>query len=247
MDNKEAIVIKNLNKTFFLEQKGTSIWSKIKNVIAPSSVTLEALKNVNLTVQKGESVGIIGKNGSGKSTLLKIIIGAMLPNKGSHVNVDGRVLRLALGMGLDPNLSARDNIYLNGAILGLSFKKIGENFDKIIAFSELEKFVDTPIRFYSSGMTSRLSFAIALHADADIFLIDEFFADVGDQAFREKAKRAFNNVLKGKTILHVSHTMDLIKTLCDRVILIDKGNAKSYSDMDEAIESYSRINTIAKS
>lgn len=238
-----CIDIKNLNKTFYIAHKGMSFKDKIFSIFSnKNSTVVHALKDINLQVQPGEFLGIIGRNGSGKSTLLKIIIGAINPDKGSHIKTDGKIIRLALGMGFDPNLTARDNIYLNGTILGLSFKKIGQKFDEIIDFADLEKFEDTPIKFFSSGMKSKLSFAIAMHAEADIFLIDEFFADVGDEAFKDKSQKAFEeNILKGKTIIHVSHSMDIIEKHCDRVMVLNKGEAKTFDKMDEALGYYRGI------
>ena len=239
MNLEEIIILKNLNKTFRVEKKGASLLGKIKSIVNPQKTKVHALKNINLTVRKGENIGIIGRNGGGKSTLLKVIIGAIEPDEGSIVETKGKIIRLALGMGFDPNLSARDNIYLNGTILGLSFKKIGEIFEEIIDFAELESFINTPIKFFSSGMKTRLSFAIALHAEADIFLIDEFFGDVGDEIFKQKSQRAFEeNILKGKTILHVSHSMQTIRNHCERVLLMVNGEAKLFEDVDEAISIY---------
>jgi len=235
-----AIEIKNLKKTFRLSNKNLSFTKRIWRLFDFSQDRkFEALKGINIDIKKGECLGIIGRNGSGKSTLLKLIIGAMEPDKGSIIKTKGKIIRLALGMGFDVNLSARDNIYVNGTILGLTFKEIGDKFEEIIEFSELEDFIDTPIKFYSSGMRSRLSFAIALHADADIFLIDEFFGDVGDEMFKEKSQKAFeDSILKGKTIIHVSHSLDLIKEHCDRVMILNKGEATIFATPDEAITAY---------
>jgi len=203
---------------------------------------IEALKGIDLEVKKGEFIGIIGRNGSGKSTLLKMLMGSIRPNKGGTITAKGKMIRLALGMGFDPNLTARDNIYLNGTILGLTFKQIGERFEQIIEFAELEDFIDTPVRFYSSGMKSRLSFAVAIHADADIFLIDEFFGAVGDNTFKEKSQKAFEkNILTGKTIVHVSHSMKTIKDHCDRVMVMNKGAARVFEDVEEAIEFFQSL------
>lgn len=229
--------LSNVSKTFYVSDNGAPFFRKLANMLtSKGGQKVKAISNVNLKVNKGEFIGIIGRNGSGKSTLLKLIMGSLRPDKGGAVNSTGKMLRLALGMGFDPNLTARDNIYLNGTILGLTFKKIRERFDEIIDFSELHDFVDTPIRFYSSGMKSRLSFAVAIHADADIFLIDEFFGSVGDSAFMEKSQKAFEeNILKGKTIIHVSHSMQTIKKHCDRVVVMNKGRATIFDNPLEAI------------
>lgn len=233
------IDIKNLNKTFRISGRGFSFTERIRRKLTKQTNTVHAIKNLDLQVKNGEFLGIIGKNGSGKSTLLKLIIGAMDPDEGSQIKTNGRIIRLALGMGFDPNLTARDNIYLNGTILGLSFRQIGDKFEEIIEFAELEKFVDTPIKFYSTGMKSRLSFAIAIHAEADIFLIDEFFGSVGDLGFMEKSQRAFEeNILKGKTIIHVSHSLNLIRQHCNRILIMENGEGTIYNDIEEAINKY---------
>lgn len=239
--NEFAISIQNLNKTFFVYDSGASIIKKISKLLPFSKKEgIQVLKDINIDIPKGEFFGIIGKNGSGKSTLLKIIVGAIKADRGTKITTNGRLIRLALGIGFDVNLSARDNVYLNGTILGLSLRSIGEKFEEIINFAELQDFVDTPVRFYSSGMKSRLSFSIALHAEADILLIDEFFGAVGDNVFKEKSQRAFEEkILKGKTIIHVSHSMRNIKDHCDRVLVLKKGIGKIFNDSEEAIKFYS--------
>ncbi len=240
--DKLRIDIRNLNKTFSISGRKLSFTERLKNKLANKTKKVHAIKDINLQVKNGEFLGIIGKNGSGKSTLLKLIIGAMDPDEGSHIETHGKIIRLALGMGFDVDLTARDNIYLNGTILGLSFKQIGEKFEEIIAFAELEDFIDTPIKFYSSGMRSRLSFAIAIHAEADIFLIDEFFGSVGDLGFMEKSQKAFEeNILQGKTIIHVSHSLELIRKHCTKILVMEKGSATIYDDVNEAIEKYGNV------
>jgi len=237
MDNS-VIKIEGLSKTFTKSKKGITITQKLKSLLSRHKEVFKVLDNLNLEITKGEFVGLIGKNGSGKSTLLKIILGAIEPDKGSMISTKGKIIRLALGMGFDSSLSARDNIYLNGAIIGLSFKKIGEIFNKIIQFSELEEFIDTPLRYYSSGMVSRLAFSIAIHAEADIFLIDEFFNDVGDSNFKEKSNKVFDGILKDKTIIYVSHTTENLIRYCDRVLVLKDGNTKNYTDINLAIKDY---------
>jgi len=233
------IDIKNLNKTFNLSGRQLAFTKRLKRKLSNKTKKVYAIRDLDLQVKNGEFLGIIGKNGSGKSTLLKLIIGAMDPDTGSHIITRGKIIRLALGMGFDPDLTARDNIYLNGTILGLSFKQIGNKFEEIIDFAELEEFVDTPIKFFSTGMKSRLSFAIAIHAEADIFLIDEFFGSVGDLGFMEKSQKAFEeNILQGKTIIHVSHSLDLIRQHCNRILIMDKGKGTIYEDIEEAISHY---------
>ncbi len=241
-----CIELRNLSKTFRIRNGGLSATQKVFNLLRLKAKTkkVHALNNVNLQVKKGEFWGIIGKNGSGKSTLLKILLGAIEPDEGSYVKTEGKMIRLALGMGFDPHLTARDNIYLNGTILGLDFRTIGLKFDEIIDFAEVHDFVDTPLKFYSSGMRSKLSFAVAMHAEAEIILIDEFFGDVGDEAFKAKSQKAFeNNIMKGKTILHVSHSLELIQSHCDKVMILDKGKAEIFDDPKAAIEYYKNSST----
>ena len=237
-----ALSIKNLNKTFkFYDHKKSTIFGKISNIINPrvTPKSLKVLNNINIDIEKGEFIGLIGRNGVGKSTFLKILMGAIHPDKGTEIDINGRMIRLALGMGFDKNLTARDNIYINGTILGLSFKEIGLKFDQIIEFSGLEKFVNTPIRFFSSGMKSRLSFSIAVHADADIFLIDEFFGGVGDINFKSKSDKVFQErIIEGKTIVFVSHAMALIKNYCQRVIVLTEDGFELFDNPNAAVRFY---------
>ncbi len=245
MGQDVAISLENVSKTFYVREKASdSIRNKFFNFFSRKNGLREikALQGVNLNIHKGEFFGIIGKNGSGKSTLLKLIMGAYPVDQGGSVNVKGKIIRLSLGMGFDPALSARDNIYINGSVLGLTFRKIGSIFDEIIDFAGVENFVDTPLKFYSSGMRSRLSFAIAVHAEADIFLMDEFFGGVGDLAFREKSKEVFKRALiDGRTIVHVSHNLPTIKNHCDRVLFLDKGEVKFLGGPEETIVEYKKL------
>ncbi|MCB0520258.1 MAG: ABC transporter ATP-binding protein [Lewinellaceae bacterium] len=239
-----VISLKNISKTFYIrEGHHDSIREKVFNLLKgdpPRSIP--ALKDISLDIKKGENFGIIGRNGSGKSTLLKLIIGAYRPDKGGRITVNGKVIRLALGMGFDPELSARDNIYVNGSILGLTFRQIGKKFDDIIGFAELEKFVDTQLKFYSSGMVSRLAFAVALHTEADIFLMDEFFGGVGDEGFKEKSEKVFQqSFVEGRTILYVSHQLDTIQEYCDRVLLLNMGEAVALGSPKEVLNQYKQF------
>ncbi len=244
MSAETVIRLENISKTFFIrEASNDSIRDRVLNIFKSNPKReIHALENINLEIKRGEFFGIIGKNGSGKSTLLKLIMGAFPPNKGGKINVKGKIIRLALGMGFDPQLSAKENIYVNASILGLTFKKIGSIFDDIIQFAELENFVETPVKFYSSGMRSRLAFAIAVHAEADIFLMDEFFGGVGDVSFKEKSEEIFKNVLlDGRTIIHVSHQLRTIAQHCDRVLLLNKGKAHQIGTADTIIQEYRRL------
>lgn len=197
-----------------------------------------ALKDINFQVRKGESWGIIGKNGSGKSTLLKLISGIIKPHKGT-ISVKGTISPLIeLGAGFDAELTARENIFLNGALLGYSKKFIQENFNKIVDFAELQDFLDTPIKNFSSGMAARLGFAIATVAKPDILIVDEVLA-VGDFAFQQKCKAKMEELLSGgTTLLFVSHSIDQVKQLCKKAIWIDKSEIKAIGEVGQVANIY---------
>jgi len=205
------------------------VWQRIRHPLSPNreSVDLEelwALKDINFEVQQGERVGIIGRNGAGKSTLLKILSRITEPTTGK-VRIKGRVSSLLeVGTGFHPELTGRENIFLNGAILGMTRQEVKRKFDEIIAFAELEKFLDTPVKRYSSGMYVRLAFAVAAHLEPEILLVDEVLA-VGDASFQKKCLGKMENVAKeGRTILFVSHNMEAIRRLCPKAILIADGH-----------------------
>ena len=236
--------LRNISKTFRVYEKTTdSLRDTVFNALQPNHLRkIEALHSVDLEIEKGEFFGIIGRNGSGKSTLLKIIMGAIQPDPGGKVEVNGRMIRLALGMGFDPDLSARENVYLNASLLGLSFRQIGQRFNEIIEFAELENFVETKIKYYSSGMHSRLAFSVAVHAQADIFLMDEFFGGVGDSRFREKSEEVFNkSLVEGRTIVHVGHNLELIKKHCKRVLLLNYGWPVAIGEPEAILEEYAKL------
>jgi lipopolysaccharide transport system ATP-binding protein len=183
-----------------------------------------ALKDVSFEVKQGEVLGIIGKNGAGKSTLLKIMSRVTTPTKG-QIKIKGRVASLLeVGTGFHPELTGRENIYLNGAILGMTKAEIKKKFDEIVSFAEIEKFIDTPVKRYSSGMYVRLAFAVAAHLEPEILIIDEVLA-VGDAAFQKKCLGKMGDVAKeGRTVLFVSHNMSAIQALCQRCLLLKEGN-----------------------
>ena len=226
--SETIIRVQNLNKTFYVREKSEltlrdRVIGTLVGTRTPVKV-VKALQNLNFSVQKGEFFGIIGRNGSGKSTLLHLLIGAMRPDAGSIIDTKGSVLRLAQGMNFEPKLTARDNIYLSGSILGLTFKKIASIFDDIVHFAEIENFVNVPVKTYSSGMLSKLKFAIAVHAEAEILLMDEFLIGVGDLNFKNKSEQVFKErLVNGRTIIIVSHELATIAMHCDRVLLLDKG------------------------
>ena len=197
-----------------------------------------ALNNVSFELEKGDSLGIIGLNGSGKSTLLKIISGILKPTKGK-VTTSGSIAPLIeLGAGFDPNLSARENIYLNGAILGYSREYMNTRFDDIIKFAELEDFVDTAIKNYSSGMVARLGFAIATMNIPDILIIDEILA-VGDYKFQQKSfKRMQEMINSGATVVFVSHSIEQVKDICKKALWLEHGNVVKFGSAEEVCAEY---------
>ena len=197
-----------------------------------------ALKNVSFEVERGEVVGIIGHNGAGKSTLLKVISG-ILKHTGGELEVHGNVVpMLELGSGFDHDLTGRENIFLNGSILGYSEKYLKEKYDQIVEFSELGKFIDVPIRNYSSGMLMRLAFSIATVVQPEILIVDEILA-VGDAAFQEKSKTRMLELMGGgTTVLFVSHSLEQIREMCDRVIWLEHGQIKAIGATKEICDAY---------
>lgn len=197
-----------------------------------------ALKEVNFEVKKGESWGVIGANGSGKSTLLKLICGILKPYKGT-VKVHGKIAPLIeLGAGFDPQLTARENIYLNGALLGHKKAFMEMHFNEIIEFAELGDFIDVPIKNFSSGMAARLGFAVATIVKPDILIVDEVLA-VGDIAFQEKCRKRMESLLQnGTTLLFVSHSSKQVKELCQNVIWLDKGHVVAQGRAEDIIQKY---------
>lgn len=197
-----------------------------------------ALKNVSFNVKKGEVVGIIGSNGAGKSTLLKVISGVMKPTTGS-VETHGVISpMIELGAGFDPELTARENIYLNGSILGYSKKFLDEKFNDIVEFSELQDFLDVPIKNFSSGMTAKLAFSIATIVNPEILIVDEILS-VGDIKFQEKSKNKMMEMINGgTTVLYVSHSLDSIKQLCNRVIWLEHGIVQEIGDAEKVCDKY---------
>lgn len=197
-----------------------------------------ALKDVNFEVAEGEIIGIIGRNGAGKSTLLKILARITEPTTG-RIELHGRVgSLLEVGTGFHPELTGRENIFLNGAIIGMRREEITRKFDEIVAFSEIERFIDTPVKFYSSGMYTRLAFAVAAHLDPEILLVDEVLA-VGDLAFQKKCVAKMSDVTdKGRTVVFVSHNMEAIRKVCHRAIFLNQGEITSTGPTDEVIARY---------
>lgn len=233
-----AIEVRDISKKFVLRHtrslKEAFVWI-MKGRKGDLSKKFFALNGVTLDIAAGESVALLGLNGSGKSTLLKHISGVMLPDTGS-VRTRGRVAGLIeVGAGFHPDLSGRDNVYLNGAILGMSKDEIDAAFDSIVEFSEIEEFIDTEVKFYSSGMYLRLAFSVAVHTDPDVFLIDEILA-VGDEPFQKKCLAKIKELhAAGKTLIVVSHDLDVVAKVCDRGILLEHGHAIMDGPVDEVI------------
>ena len=207
-----------------------------------------ALKDVSFEIRQGEAFGIIGKNGAGKSTLLKILSRITLPTTGS-IKVKGRIASLLeVGTGFNPELSGRENIYLNGAILGMTKAEVVRKFDEIVDFSGVEKFIDTPVKRYSSGMYVRLAFAVAAHLDSEILILDEVLA-VGDAEFQAKCLGKMGTVTKneGRTVLFVSHGMGAVQKLCQRAVLLQKGKVTVAGSVEQVIDKYLETSDVAKS
>lgn len=197
-----------------------------------------ALDDVSFHVDPGEVIGLIGSNGAGKSTLLKVVSGVMKPTKGKVVTNGSIAPMIELGAGFDAELTARENIYLNGAVLGYSKAFIDEKFDEIVEFSEMKDFLDVPIKNYSSGMTAKLAFAIATIVDPEILIVDEILS-VGDIKFQEKSRNKMMSMINGgTTVLYVSHSIDSIKELCNRVVWLEHGKVQMIGDAVEVCDAY---------
>ena len=221
----EPIVqVRSVSKDFLLPHlRSTTIKGRVLNLFRSERVkeVQHALRDIDLDIPRGEFLGVVGRNGSGKSTLLKIIASVYVPTRG-EVTVRGRVVPfLELGVGFNPELTGRDNVYLNAALLGFSKREVDGMYDDIVAFAELEGFMDQKLKNYSSGMRVRVAFSVATHARADILLVDEVLA-VGDAAFQRKCADHFRELKRGDTtIVFVTHDMDAVREFCDRVILIE--------------------------
>jgi len=234
---------KRLNLRETLASNARSLAQRLRHPLSSNKELFDteefwALRDINLTVAPGERVGLIGRNGAGKSTLLKILSRITEPTTG-RARLCGRVSALLqVGTGFHPELTGRENIFLNGAVLGMGRREIQSKFDEIVAFSEVEQFLDTPVKRYSSGMYVRLAFAVAAHLDPEILLVDEVLA-VGDIDFQKKCLGRMNTVAdQGRTILFVSHNMAAISRLCNRVVLLDKGRVVQEGDPETIIQAY---------
>ncbi|RXZ51011.1 ABC transporter ATP-binding protein [Agromyces fucosus] len=230
------IIVDGIGKTFVLRHTHSFKEAFIAVLRRKKiSTVFKALDGVDFAVREGESVALLGFNGSGKSTLLKLISGVLKPDSG-RVLTRGRVAGLIeVGAGFHPDLSGRENVFLNAAILGMSKREITERFDAIVEFSEIGEFIDTEVKHYSSGMFVRLAFSVAIHTELDILLVDEVLA-VGDAPFREKCKAKIAELSsQGKTMLVVSHDIDMVTALCERGILLRHGNVVFDGEIDKAV------------
>ncbi|MDO5152017.1 MAG: ABC transporter ATP-binding protein [Eubacteriales bacterium] len=259
-NNREvAISISGVKKKYKLGQIGggtltadlQSWWARVRGKEDPNTIvgtdqrlvgqTFMALNGIDLTVYKGEALGIIGGNGAGKSTMLKLLCRVTAPTEG-EIDIYGRITSmLEVGTGFNGEMTGRENVYLNGAILGMTKAEIDAKMEDIIEFSEVREFIDTPVKRYSSGMFVKLAFSVAAHLDSEIMIMDEVLA-VGDMAFQKKCLDKMREVAKteGRTILYVSHNMNTIRRLCDRCVVLEKGKIIFGGDVEEAIELYMR-------
>ena len=241
MQNNDTVKIKveNVYKTFdvYLD-KANSLKEKLLFWNRNNKEKREVLKNINLTVNKGEAIALIGVNGSGKSTLLKLMTKIIYPNKGK-VEIYGKLTSLLeLGAGFHMDFSGRENIYFNASIFGLTKKEIDDRLEKIIEFSELGTYIDNPVRTYSSGMFMRLAFSVAINVDAEILLVDEILS-VGDQHFQEKCLNKMKELRDdGKTMVFVTHSMEQVKELCNRAVWLCDGKIKMDGTPNEVVEKY---------
>ena len=259
--SESIIQVRDLSKSYTISHEGKERYTAMRDVIAQkakkifsfpgwktsSNITKEefwALKDINFEIAQGDRVGIIGRNGAGKSTLLKILSRIVEPTTG-QIKIKGRVASLLeVGTGFHPELTGRENIFLNGAILGMSRVEIKKHFDAIVDFAEVEKFLDTPVKRYSSGMYVRLAFAVAAHLEPEILVVDEVLA-VGDAQFQKKCLGKMEDVSKneGRTVIFVSHNMSAISTLCNHGILLSNGKLVSIDKIDKVISQYINKNS----
>ena len=258
MEQKQvAIQLSGVKKMYKLGQIGggtlqadlQSWWARVRGREDPNTMigsdqrligkTFMALNGIDLTIYKGEALGIIGGNGAGKSTMLKLLSRVTAPTEG-EIDIYGRIASmLEVGTGFNPEMTGRENVYLNGAILGMTKAEIDSKMEDIIEFSEVREFIDTPVKRYSSGMYVKLAFSVAAHLDSEIMIMDEVLA-VGDMAFQKKCLDKMRDAAKkeGRTVLYVSHNMNTIRQLCDRCVVLDKGKVIYQGDVDTAIDIY---------
>jgi lipopolysaccharide transport system ATP-binding protein len=241
MGEEVAISLNNVSKCF---KRYARPIDRLKEILLPSRSYAQefwALRDISFEIMKGETMGIIGRNGAGKSTLLQLICGTLTPTSG-EVQVHGRVAALLeLGAGFNPEFTGRENVYMNGAIMGLSKTEVSERFDNIAAFADIKDFIDQPVQTYSSGMYVRLAFASAIHVDPDILIVDEALA-VGDMFFQAKCMSRMRRMMEsGVTVLFVSHDTASVKSLCNQAVLLDNGKLLRHASADEVVEQYFHV------
>lgn len=243
--NSNAVVVKNLSKRFRIpHERKLTVYENIVGLIKGGSYTYEefqVLNDISFTLKRGEIFGVIGPNGSGKSTLLKILAGVLYPDCGSF-KMNGKVAPfLELGIGFQPELTAKENIFLYGAIMGLTRRQIEERYEKILDFAELKRFENMKLKNFSSGMYVRLGFSTAIQADPDIMLVDEVLS-VGDESFQKKCGQKIDEIRQaGKTILLVSHALGTVKQLCSRCLLMNQGRMMMLGETEKVLEEYYRM------
>ena len=240
---ENAIVVSHLSKSFKLPTERSwglkqAIFNRLKGI--KGYTKQEVLKDISFTVKKGEFLGIVGRNGSGKSTLLKILANIYVPDSGTITTYGSLVPFIELGVGFNPELTGRENIYMNGAMLGFSNSEMDQMFDDIVRFAELEPFMDQKLKNYSSGMQVRLAFSIAIRAHGDILILDEILA-VGDAAFQEKCNQYFASLSKDQTVILVTHSMENVRRFCDRAILIEQGKIIKEGNPDQVADAYLKL------
>lgn len=241
MENRTIVSVKNVTMEFNLASEKLNSLKEYFLKIAKGELMMQkfcALQDINLDIKAGESVALIGVNGSGKSTLLKVIAGVMAPTKGTAQVFGSIAPMIELGAGFDMELTARENVYLNGAVLGHDEDFMAQHFDSIIDFAELWDFVDVPVKNFSSGMIARLGFAIATEVRADVLIVDEVLA-VGDFRFQEKCKKRMAEMLSGgTTLLFVSHSAEQVRELCKKAVWLEKGKIRMIGDANEVCDAY---------
>ena len=243
MKNGIAITARNISKTFHIsEDSHNTVKHRLFNLFnPPRRKDVAALKMTSLEIKKGECIGLIGRNGCGKTTLTKVLAG-VYPTDTGFIKIKGSTMLMNLGVGMSHELTARENIYVSGSVLGLKIKEVDKLFDKIIEFAELKDFVDTKIKFFSSGMMARLAFSIAVNTGADIMFLDEIFS-VGDMKFQEKAIKVFESSwIQGRTVVLVSHGMEVIRKYCNRAAFMKNGQIEFFGDTETAIKMYQEDN-----
>jgi len=243
MENGIAITASNISKTFHIsEDSHNTVKHRLFNLFnPPRRKDILALKSTSLEINKGECIGLIGRNGCGKTTLTKVLAG-VYPTDTGQIKINGSTMLMNLGVGMSHELTARENIYVSGSVLGLKIKEVDKLFDAIVDFAEIKDFIDTKVKFFSSGMMARLAFSIAVNAGADIMFLDEIFS-VGDMKFQEKAIKIFESSwIQGKTVVLVSHGMEVIRKYCNRSAFMKYGQIEFFGDTEKAIELYKADN-----